>query len=130
MGIDTEFFSYFAFVPVEDDTVSEVVFKNLEKWLKKQELCWEVEDGGDEIRVSFNTSFRMDVKEVVEHLARLAKKLKSLKFGGSASAPYMSSWGDYESGVVYIDIFDEAILIKVKSIGRQGDENSFEKKLV
>ena len=130
MGIDTEFFFYFTFVPVEDDTVSEAVFKKLEVWLKKQKLCWEVEDGGDEIRVSFNTSFRMDVKEVVENLARLAKKLKSLKFGGSASAPYMSSWGDYESGVVYIDIFDEAILIKVKGISCHGDENSFEKKLV
>ena len=122
MGIDTLCYQTFTFV-LDNEIISDKTFRKLEEWIKNQDLCWEIdtENGGDELTVSFRENYRISVKYAVKDLQKLAKKPQSCGFRGEGASPFMSSWGDYECGVIYIKISD-TIKIKVKSIGCRGDE--------
>ena len=124
MGVDFRMYEKF-FIYGSEDLTDESIQK-LQEWVSQQDddkfYSWDIEYNFDVIIIGLNESVKGSVDDWIEMLLPFLSECQKYTFSLEGVVPFTVSWGDSESGVIYINSEDKKILIH--TIGNDGDINN------
>jgi len=122
MGVDLEIYTN---IELRGGKLTNKRIKNLDKWIAKKSknfFGWEVkyhfdsfhDDGfhdDDSIEIKLESGARGTIDDYIKILIEFLIECEKYSFFAQDSVPYMMSWGDWESGSVYISTAEKKSLI-------------------